>query len=350
MESELTEENPTAGDSGASIEDRLVAYLAPPEATKEAPKQEAVTTEPADGGEESKTETPVDDAKEEVKQPQFTTADLAEALGIDESALDVGDDGKVVIKSKIDGKEGAAKLAEILKTYQIQGHAENRVKAVVEQEKALQARAQEAEQAFKQRLDHAEALASLAMQDLMSDYNQYDWKALDSHQDQGAVAALKLKFQERAAKIQGALQGVNAQKAQLGEKAKAQRAELLQREAARLPEVIPEWKDKATYEKDSKDIFDWGLKAGYSREQMAALNESSALHVATVRKAMLFDRQQESKAAVEKKVRTAPLIVKPGQAQQDSKGEKLQSLKQQVIKSGGKGGSVAAWLQATGRA
>lgn len=345
------QENPTAGNSGASIEDRLVAYLAPQEAPKqEEVKQEApaqVEDKPADTGE--KTEKPVDDAKEEVKQPQITTADLAEALGIDESALDVGDDGKVVIKSKIDGKEGAAKLAEILKTYQIQGHAENKARAVAEQEKALQTRTQEAEQAFKQRLDHAEALASLAMQDLMSEYNQYDWKALDSHQDQGAVVALKLKFQERAAKIQGALQGVNAQKAQLGEKAKAQRAEFLAKEAERIPEVIPAWKDKAVAEKESKEIVEWGLKAGYSREQMAALNESSALHVATVRKAMLYDQQQESKALVEKKVRTAPVIVKPGQTQQDSKGEKLQSLKQQVIKSGGKSGSVAAWLVAAGK-
>jgi hypothetical protein len=348
----LAEENPTTGDSGASITDRLEKYLAAEvEPVKEPPQTEAqaeVKAEPEKQAAKPEPETPKEGEQTESQQPQLSTTDLAKILGIDESAIDVDGDGNISVKTKIDGKDGAAKFTDLVKSYQLQGHAENKARAVAEQEKALQARTQEVEQAFKQRLDHAESLAKLAAEELMSEYQQYDWKALDQHPDQGAVAALKLKFQERNAKIQNALQGINGHRAQLGKQAEEQRAKRVEEEAARLPTLIPEWKDQAVASKEAQAIREWGMKVGYSAQDLAALDQSSALHVATVRKAMLFDQLQQSKSVVENKVRLAPKIVKPGQAEQDGPAQKLRDLKEQVKKSGGKGGSLEALLIARG--
>jgi hypothetical protein len=348
----LAEEKPTPSE-GASITDRLEQYLAAEVApVKEPPKTEA--TQDAEVKDEPEKQAapepdkPDSDAPGEEKQPQLSTSDLAKVFGVDESKFDVDADGNVVVKLKADGKELAPKFADLIQSYQVKGHADNKARAVAEQEKALQARTQEVEQAFKQRLDHAESLAKLAAEELMSEYQQYDWKALDQHPDQGAVAALKLKFQERNAKIQNALQGINGHRAQLGKQAEEQRAKRVEEEAARLPTLIPEWKDQAVASKEAQAIKEWGIKVGYSAQDLAALDQSSALHVATVRKAMLFDQLQQSKSVVENKVRLAPKIVKPGQAEQDGPGQKLRDLKEQVKKSGGKGGSLEALLIARG--
>jgi len=45
------------------------------------------------------------DAPDETKQPQVTTAQFAQMLGLDESALDVDESGAPVFRTKIDGKD-----------------------------------------------------------------------------------------------------------------------------------------------------------------------------------------------------------------------------------------------------
>lgn len=346
----MNDENPTAGDSGASITDRLERYLsadtAPAQEAKPAPAQAEASPEPETQA-DAKPDQPKEGEPTET-QPQLTTTDLAKVLGIDESALDVDADGNVNIKTKIDGKDGAAKFADLVKSYQLQGHAENKAREVAEQQKALQARSQEVEQQFQQRLNSAEQLAHIAAQELMAEFQSIDWKALDQHPDQGAVAALKLKFQERNQKIRQAFEGINGHRAQLSQKAQEQAQERLQEEARRLPTLIPEWKDQATAARESQELIEWGLKQGYTRQELDALNRSSALHVATTRKAMLFDKLQQSKTVVENKVRLAPKIVKPGQPASDSASQKLTNLKTEMRKTGGKGGTLEALLIARG--
>jgi hypothetical protein len=342
----LTDEKPTPSE-GASIEDRLVAMLSAddaPEQTKE-PEAQAATPDPAD----TPADKPDSDAPSEETQPQLSTADLAKVFGVDPATFDLDDGGNVVVKLKADGKDLAPKLADLIQSYQVKGHADNKVREIAEQQRALQTRTQEAEQAFTQRLAQAEQLTKIAAEELLGEFQSIDWKALEQHPDRGAVADLKLKFQERNGKIQQALQGINAHKGQLSEQAKAQQTQRLAEEAERLPTLIPEWKDSTVRAKEQQDLIDWGLNAGYTPEQMKGLGDSTALHIATVRKAMLFDNLQKSKTVVENKVRLAPKIVKPGQPAQDTAASKARDLKQSVIKSGGKGTSIEAYLLATGK-
>jgi len=333
----LEVENPTAEDSGASITDRLERYLA----ADDAPAPKAETPEPA------ATEKPEGDSTEPETQ-SLSTADLAEVLGIDEDSLDVGDDGKLIIKAKIDGSESKAKLADLLKTYQLQGHAENKVREAAEARKAADARMQEVEQAAQARIQQVESMAKVAASELMREFQSINWPALEQA-DPGQAALLRQKFQERNAQLQGVFQNVNAERQRATEGIFRQRAEYLQKEMQRLPEVIPEWRDRAVAQKESQEIIDWGRSKGFSDAQLKALNESSAEQIAIVRKAMMFDKLQTAKPAIENKVRKAPVIVKPGQQQATSKEAKIADLRQQVRRSGGKGGSVAAYLLATGK-
>lgn len=343
----MDQENPTpqAEAGGASITDRLEQYLA----AQDAPDQTQADTaqaQPADGAAKPEPVEPDDDGQQS-DEPQITTSDLAKFLGVDETALDLDEDGSVKLKTKVDGQEGTAKLQDLLKSYQLQEHVDRKAREAADKEKAIHARVQEVEQAAQARLQQVEALANVAAQELMRDFQSIDWQTLRQN-DPGEYAARQADFQARNSQLQGVFQTLAQNKAQSDQQAQAQRQQMLAQESQRLPVLIPEWKDEAVATRERGEIREWAIKAGIPQEDVA--NVANATYIAVMRKAMLFDKLQQSRPAVENKVRTAPKLVKPGQAPQDTKQQSLRNLKQSVQKSGGKADRVAEYLMATGRA
>lgn len=343
------DEQTATPEGGASVQDRLERFLA----VEDAPEQNAKETpkDVPDAPTEKPVEAPEDDGSQQEQQPQLTTADLAKVLGIDESALDVDEDGSIKVKTKIDGAEGNAKFADLLKSYQLEGHVNKKSMEVSERERALAARAQEVEQQVQARLQQVEHLANVAASEMMREYQSIDWNTL-RQTDMAQYAALQLDFNNRKAQLSGVFQEVEKGKAQQSQQFAQNVQAKVAEEMQRLPDVIPEWKNPEVLQKESSELRTWALKSGIPAQMVEAVSNgplASAETVAVWRKAMLFDRLQESKPAIENKVRTAPKIVRPGQAQQNTAAQNLQNLKQTVRKSGGKQGSVAAYLLAAGK-
>ena len=72
----------------------------------------------------------------------------------------------------------------------------------------------------------------------------------------------------------------------------------------------------------------WAIQSGMPAEVVEAVSNGpmvSAHLVAALHKAMLFDQLQAKKPEIENRVRTAPKIVKPGQAQQDGPSQQLKT-------------------------
>jgi hypothetical protein len=346
MESELEETNATPGNEGASTLDRIERFLAAEDDQSPEPKQpeKEATDQPA----EEKEVEPDNGGEEQDAGPQLSTSDLAKYLGIDENLLDLDEDGTVKLKTKVDGVEGAAKLAEVLKSYQLEGHVNKRSMELAEREKAMHARAQQVEQQFAQELENTKRLQQFALAELTNEFQSIDWNTLDQ-QDPGAAARLWQKYQARMGSIQGNLQQIAQREQQTSQVMSHRQAEALQAEAQRIPTLIPEWKDQDVAAKESQELVEWALKFGHSQETIKRLNMSSAVDIATFRKAMLFDKLQQSKAVVENKVRTAPKLVKPGQTQPtDGKSQNVRNLRTQLKASGGKQG-IEELLLASGK-
>lgn len=332
-------ENPTAGDSGASITERLERMLSNDSEPAEVKAPQAVETPP-------ETDEPTEGVQQQEDEPlQLTTTDLSKVLGLDESILDVGEDGTITVKTKIDGEEGVAKLKDLLADHQKRGHSDKVMREAAELKKQAEARQAEIEQQAQARMAQVEQLAAVAAKELMREYQGIDWNAL-RQTDPGQYAALKQEFNERNAQLQAVFQQNAQQRAQQEQAMQAKRAEFLQQQAQRLPEVIPEWKDQATQSKEVGEIRDWALKHGFEAQEVD--NFTLAHHVAVMRKAMLYDRLQEKKPVIENKVRTAPKIVKPGQSVDTGPDQQLRNLKTKVKASGGKQG-IAEWLIAAGK-
>jgi hypothetical protein len=331
--------NPTPDQGGASTLDpldrieRMLSAESGSDQGQENPDQPASDVKPDGDGQQS-------------TEPQLTTSDLAKLLKLEDGALDLDGEGNAVFRTKVDGVEGAAKLQDLLKSYQLQEHVDKKAREAAEREKALTAKAQEAEQQFSQRLKYAENLTQLAANQLLQEYQSINWQQLEG-ENPGHAALLRQKFQERQAQLRGVYHNIQQENAQAESKSQAATQEALQREAARLPELIPEWKDAAVAQKERADIRDWAIKAGYEASEIDSINKASV--VAALRKAMLFDKLQSSKPEIENKVRLAPKLVKPGQAVQNSKDGEARNLKTAIRKTGGKFGTVEDYLIATGK-
>lgn len=360
------EQNPTGSDSGASTPsdpiDRIEAFLAASDS--DSTGQTEQSDEPADAAKPDKPEggEPAKDS-----EPQITTAQLAAFLGIEESEIDVDEDGTPVFKHKIDGKESTAKFADIRKDYQLKGHAENVTREAAAKVAAAERRLQEAEQQSTQRLQHADQqlqqiaeFAQIQQQDLMADYNAIDWNRL--WQDNPSQAGiLRDQFQAKGARIQNALQTAAQRQQAMRQQMDQQRQQFAQKaleaETSRVFELIPEWKDPAVANAESNGIRTWALQRGYDPNYLKALSEGqvpgAALVVQDMRRAWQHETLQKSKPTTEAKVRAAPKLVKPGQAPTPGEGNAnvLKGLKQQARTTGGDSAkATAAWLIAKGLA
>lgn len=335
-------ENPTPQE-GASIQERLERFLEP-----EVPSQPTEAEEPAEVSTEVDVEVePQEGAGEEANEPSIALSDLAQYLGIEENFLDVDDDGKVLVRTKIDGQEGKTKLNDLLTSYQLKGHLDNETRAVAEQRKAMQAQMAEIEQAVQARVQQIEDMANVAQYELNRQFQNIDWQSLRVN-DPAEYAAQLADFQARQGQIQNLLQSAQQQRQQQNLQQQTAYQQGLQQEAQLLTQIIPEWSAPEVAEKERDELKTWGKKQGLSDVELNSV--SRAAHVAILRKAMLYDRLQQTKSTVENKVRTAPKLVKPGQAPDQSRGETtLRNIKANVKKTGGSRQSVMDYLIATNK-
>jgi hypothetical protein len=336
-------ENPTPSE-GASIQERLESYLSTDEPQEQQEAEPTEVREEAAPVDEVEVETENDEGADD--EPQLSLTDLAKYLKVDETVLDVDEAGELSIRTKVDGQEGKAKLTDLLTSYQLRSHLDNQTRAVAEQQKAIQAQAVEIEQQIQQRVQHVNDLTSAAQSQLNREFQNIDWQTLRVT-DPAEYAATYQDFQARQAHINNIAASANQQRQQYTAIQQQQHDQLLRNEWQTIPTVIPEWSNDEVMQKDVQSMKQWAAQNGYQPGEIESA--AYARHLATLRKAMLYDQLQTNKASVEHRVRSAPKLVKPGQAAPRNSAESTaKSLKAEIRKSGGKRG-IAEYLIATGK-
>lgn len=267
----------------------------------EAPKDEAETLLEEGSAEKDATE---------AESKQLSLDEIAAALGIESDKLDIDDDGSLYVKTKVDGIDGKAKPADLLKSYQLEGHLNKKNMEVVEMQKSLQTKLSEVEKQSSERLGQMDNYLTLMQAQLRHEHDGVNWQELRTS-DPAEFAAKQAEFRLREAHINEALQFLN------GEKAKAA-TEREKRERGRLKDVIPEWSNTTVADKERDELRAYLKTTGFDPGIA-----STAEGIAILRKAMKFDSLQNSKAEVTKKVKIAPKLVRPGQAK--TKAEQTQT-------------------------
>lgn len=277
---------------------------------------------PEEDNQESEALDPETGEETEVEEYDDTEADgqVEDELETEDSELSDEDDSEEVtqelsedltIKVKVDGEEMEVTLAELRNGYSRTADYTRKVTALANERKTLSA---EVESIRNERAQYEQLLPALRQQLEQNVAAEPDW---DSLYEDDPIEAARLERHWRKSREEQTqkLTAIQAEQQRLAqERAKEQQramAAFVEAERAKLPEVIPEWKNQEVLAREANDLRTWAVANGLTEQDVNSLQQAS--HIAILRKAMLYDKGvktvAESKAPSTKKVAR---IVKPG--------------------------------------
>lgn len=309
----------------------------PAEAIQDAPAEAVQDQDAQDDANDQEGEAQADDQEGEAIS---SLSDLAEHYKWDPDWIE-----SIKVPVKIDGKEGAATLADLRKSYQIQEAAENRLAEAKERAKAQQQEMAEKSEQLNTQFATVAELIKGAESMLATDSEAVDWEKLRAD-DPGEFSAKKQEFEDRRKKLESMKHNAartfqeHVQRQQQEMQVKAQ--ERLQAEQSALVEKIPEWRDSEKAATEKAKLAEYLMKdAGFSQDDVMAASDHRLIVMA--RKAMQFDELRAKTNAAEKKVAKVPKVFKPGapKPQNQVNRERLDRTKQKLRNSGNMSDALA---------
>ena len=270
-----------------------------------------------------------DDVESEEEFDQTDDGDglvaLAQELGLDGDKLTLSEDGEIMVKLKVNGKEQAVDLKEAISQTQYSKANEEKARTIAEERKAFESERQQVADAYTQQLQHIQGLGEMLQGKLMQEYQSIDWDRLRVT-DPAEWTAKQREFELRNQELQqaGMALGQRMREAQQQQEQweSQERAKILQVERKLMVESNPEWADENKLKSDLAEIIDYAKSNGFPEDELSQVIHSR--HVDVLRKAMLFDKGQ---TVAKKKVKQAPKMQRASNgrfvSQKKSKANKL---------------------------
>jgi hypothetical protein len=231
---------------------------------------------------------------------------------------------------KAAGEEREVTLDELIKSYQLGTDYTKKSQAVAEERKAVEAERQRVEEARYLRDQYAERLQII--EQMLN--QQPETENLDYLKETDpigyAVKVAELSQREKQ------LAQVQAERQRIAEQQQLERQEqlghVIQAEARKLAEAIPEYADPQKGELTRRELREFGLRLGFSEQELSGVYDSR--QVLTLWKAMQYDKLQSSKPGITKRVNEAPRVVKSGVSQPREGSDELKKLKARAKQTG----------------
>jgi len=223
----------------------------------------------------------------------------------------------LTLKVKVDGEEMEVTLAELRNGYSRTADYTRKATALAEQRKAVEA---EVEAIRAERTQYAELLPILQQQIQQQNAAEPDW---DTLYDEDPIEAARLERHWRKTKDEQTqrLAAIRAEQQRLAEEETKQRTQqmqaVVQAERARLPEVIPEWKDQETMMREAQELREWATSNGLTEQDVNSLTQ--AAHIALIRKAMLYDKGVKNVEKAKQPAKKKARVVRPGSSNSSAK-------------------------------
>lgn len=213
------------------------------------------------------------------------------------------------VTTKVDGVEKQVPLADVLKSYQLEGHVNNKSIELSNQKTAFEQKLNEWSQANQQAIQQHQMMAQTAIQMLNHDYQKVDWNTLRT-QNPAEFAALQTEFQQRQAQI-----GQFAQQVQMMAQHEEQQKQLalhqtLAKENDQLMNARPEWRNPDAFNKDRDQMKQYARSLGFQDAELNAIYDHRYMLI--LHDAARFRALQAATPEALRQVRQAPPMAKPG--------------------------------------
>ena len=232
---------------------------------------------------------------------------------------------------KVAGEEKELTLSELKSLAQQGADYTKKTQQVAEQRKALEAEARAIEEAKYLRDAYAQRLQ--AMEQLLNSPEQTeDLEYLKESDPIGYAVRVAEKQQQREQ-----LQAVQAERQRIAEQQQAEYAQQMQgylaQQAEQLSKVLPDYTDPVKGETLRSELRSFAKSSlGFSDEELSMVRDSR--QVVALHKAMLYDKLQQAKPSVNKRVSEAPKTIKSGNGVKPTTSENVKRQQKQLQQTG----------------
>lgn len=265
------------------------------------------TEEPQTEAEPSTDDAPAD------PQAAVDVAAVAKVLGIPESDLVIDADGTVSLKTKVDGQDGTAKLADLRKSHQLDSSFTHKSMQLAEERKTFDQQRQAVVTDLTQQKEALSSGIRLATQLLHGEFANVNWDKLKA-ENFNDYLVIKDQFETRQRSLQSLYATLNQGDQ---DKLNQQKEELhawRQQQAKDIVNHFPEWKDAKVAEPAIKAIYDTAKSVyGVTQAELDQLYDSR--YVRILSDAKKWRDLQGKKPGVMQRVNQAPALAKPGTTQ-----------------------------------
>ena len=239
------------------------------------------------------------------------------------------DEPKPRYKVKASGEEVEVELDELIKGYQQGTDYTKKSQALAEQRKAIEAERGHLEQVKQERQAYAQKLQ--ALDSFLTQQNRgVDLDVLKETDPIGyAVAVAEQSQREKQLAVVRNEQQRIAQQQQAEQQASLQNH--LRQESEKLVSLIPEL---ATPQGDAvrKQIRDYAKSVGWTDQELSSVYDSRAVH--TLYKAMKYEQLQKSKPELNKKLQSAPKMMRSGTSVPQARSSQDKQVMQRLRETG----------------
>lgn len=285
------------------------------------------------GGDEAPDEGQVEAQPVEMQEDE---GDDYEPEQYDEDGTDEDSDEEYVpeepkrFKVKVHGEELELSEDELINYAQQGADYTRKTQQLAEQRKALEAEMRSVEEAKQLRDAYADRLQMIE-QLLSAQDSTEDLEALKENDPVGyAVKVAELQQREKQ------LQAVQQERYRIAQEQQAEQAQQLQQfmayQAQELAKALPEYADPEKGEKLRGDMRKFAKSIGFSDEELSMVRD--ARQVMTLYKAMQYEKLQQAKPQVTKRVSEAPKTLKSGNGVKSTDTDKIKRAKQQLRQTG----------------
>lgn len=312
-------------DTDGSIDGAMKALLALETGSKPDKPEKKEKPEPAKPADEAPQQLQADDAEQE--EPEAETAsdeDDAEDAPSDQQDADEAEDAsdeETLYTVKIDGKEEKVSLKEALAGYQRQQDYTRAKQALAEEKRAVQSevgKAKEKEQVYDQLIP--------ALVQRMQQYMPQppDPSLIDTNPS--AYLRQKEYYEREMGDLQAAAAEHQRRTAEQQEESAKRLQAYVAENAAKLTELVPEWKDERVASRDKAKVRDYLKGIGFSDQEIAQAYDARLVAMAADAARYRELRNSKPKAA-------APVTEKPINPTAPSTAERKVNSKQKAYQA-----------------
>jgi len=277
------------------------------------------------------------DAQSDDWQPS-TLDELAEALAWDSDKL-LGLNAKV----KIDGKEGTATLRDLVKSYQLDGHINQKLASLDTDRKAFMAEQEKFSSERADKLLKLDAGLKTLERSLIGEFQSIDWQKLAAENPNEYNSRL-IAFQQRNLQLKDIAGQIAAEQQQYQAQVTEAQTKWLEEQKKLLQSKVPEWADDARRTKDRAEIAEYLKGYGFTNDEFEALGDHRWALV--IRDAHDMAKLRKSKPVLLNKVKAAPKLLKPGSMQSKDAVNKLAANRERdKLRQSGKGKDAVPLLK-----